>query len=157
MTLRVAFIFFLCLIVNACSNTLKLETKSHFNIDSAFYTTWISGVKGGGSGTTFSLKITPKSSSQATEIKGLYFKNTYTKLTEATSHLFTGRILNSENNDGLISELSDRDDKPEQKSIDNPPKFQLEADDAVLHYTVNKKAHYFKIKLQEKESENLPM
>ena len=145
-------------IIQGCSTKMAFEKKTSFNIEKAYYTLWISGVKGGGSSIDVTIKLSENNPLKPTIfIRGLYFKDAYIALSEKEPLLISGRMRNTLNNQGFESESQDI----------NPPKFEkkdspfntltLKPNEGVLHYVQNNKDKYYKIILQKKEVTGIPM
>ena len=71
-----SFILFLLLTSIGCSNQLNLEKHTDLVFKESYYQSWVSGVKGGGSGLIIFLTL-GDSSSKNIQLEGIYFKDPY--------------------------------------------------------------------------------
>ena len=147
-----SFILFLLLTSIGCSNQLNLEKHTDLVFKESYYQSWVSGVKGGGSGLIIFLTL-GDSSSKNIQLEGIYFKDKYCKLTSKSDLKYQCTILKNENREtnSFIKPIENS-----TKEIEKIP-FMIQGDEAVVEYLENKKRRYFKISLLWKKSERVPM
>ena len=87
---------FLLLTSIGCSNQLNLEKHTDLVFKESYYQSWVSGVKGGGSGLIIFLTL-GDSSSKNIQLEGIYFKDKYSKLTSKSDLKYQCTILKNEN------------------------------------------------------------
>lgn len=146
------FLLFLMLLSLGCSNQYKFKKNPNLVFEESYYESWVSGVKGGGSGLNIHLTL-EKKLKENIQIEGIYFKQKYCKLNIQKEKKYSGYILTSQNRDSNSEEAPKVTD---EKETTNVP-FTLEGNEAVVVYIENKKRSYLKLTLREKHMETLPM
>lgn len=110
---------------------------------------WVSGVRGGGSGTNFYIKF-KKPLSNNIQLEKIHFQKQHAKLHLRGDNLYTAHFIsniNRERNDLESNSSSQYVVKPINNTKQNPNfKFVLKDNEAVLEYTENNKIKFFKIK-----------
>tara|TARA_B110000879_G_scaffold70942_1_gene99057 strand:- start:219 stop:683 length:465 start_codon:yes stop_codon:yes gene_type:complete len=150
---RYIFGLFLLLFSLGCSNQFKLEKKAPLTFKESYYQEWVSGVKGGGSGVDVFLLLEESNINKNVQMKGLYFKQKYCKLELQGNNKYQGFIKTNENQTSNISDNFVAVKESEVEKI----LFFLKGDNAVISYIENNKQKYFKITLDKKQSQHLPM
>lgn len=129
-----------------CSSSQKLEEKPSFKTESAYFQSWVAGVRDGGSGINVFIPIT--SELKNLKLDSLYFREQKVALTTKPykPNLYIGRIFT----------IGNQKKNYKLKTIKMP--FDLKENDAVVSYQENDKTKYFKIEnILEKETEFYPI
>lgn len=135
------------------SNNIKLEQKIPITFGEVYTKNWISGVKGGGSGTNIFIEVKDES----IVLDSVFYKGKLAKLSvkPLNKTLFIGRFLSNGNreNTNLIEKI-----KPEELSNKTIP-FELNDDECVVSYITNGKTKYYKLGnvVNRKSNDALPM
>ena len=151
--------FLLVFVLASCANGKQLQEQPPFEIGKAYYTTWTAGVKAAGSG--YNLFI-PVAEDSEIVLDSAYFRGRKAEVIKEISqpNLFVARfkIPSTEGKEPDVVMHAD----PRMEYGNKPPvilediPFELEADEAVLRYSKNGKAKYFKIKnLEKRESRDV--
>lgn len=151
--LKFSFIFILV----GCANTYKLEKKSDFTFSDAYYNSWFSGIKGGGSGYNIFLKLEEGSLVNNNKIKlqNVYFKGEVVELKAQSNGKYKAFIKENKRKGSMDSETQDNEVVDEINKKEIP--FKLKSNEAVVSYIVEKKIKYFKIVLTKKSTMDVPM
>lgn len=146
--------FFFLIVFFGCANTYKLQEKAVLNFSELSYSSWSSGVKGGGSGFNIFLKIDNLENNK-TELKGVYFRGKYASLKLQGIGSYQAFFKqNSNSNSDKLEVDAHVDNKVEIIEEDKIP-FVLSADEAVISYLDNKKLKYTKVVLTKKKRQRL--
>ena len=142
-----------------CSSAQKLQKEAPFKITEAYYQSWVSGVKGGGSGVNVFLDIV--SMPQDVILDSIYFhgKGTKLELHKEKSILAIGRFKSSINQkqDIIMSNEPHAEYGNQVPKIPQKIPFQLNEDACVISYKEGNVIKYFKIdKLIKKEPKAYP-
>lgn len=110
---------------------------------------WVSGVRGGGSGTNFYIKL-KKPLSNTIQLEKIYFQKQQAKLHFRGDNLYTAHFISNINREGNDLESNSSSQyvvKPINNTKQNSNfKFVLKDNEAVLEYVENNKTKFFKIK-----------
>ncbi|MFD2517407.1 hypothetical protein [Salinimicrobium flavum] len=131
-----------------CANGKKLQEEPPLAIKEAYYTSWVGGVKGAGSGINLYI---PAEEDAEISLDSVYFRGRKAVLekdpAEPGLYVATFKIRSDEGKAADI--IMHRDPKKEYGN--KPPvilekiPFELEQDEAVVRYTRNGKEKYFRI------------
>jgi len=149
--------FFSFMLFLGCANTYKLYKTSDFNFSESYYSSWSSGVRGGGSGFNIFLIIAKNSkfNDDKNKLEGIYFKGKYVKLKYQGLNKYQAFIKEKNNSDTLRFE-----DYPKNKTTTTKQEkipFILKNNEAVIRYSINEKQHYIKTILTKKKTIDFPM
>ena len=149
--------FFSLMVFFGCANTYKLEKTSDFNFSESYYSSWSSGVRGGGSGFNIFLVIAENSRFNVdnNKLEGIYFKGKYVKLKYQGDNKYQAFIKENNNADTLEFEGFPKNKKVVTKQEKIP--FILKNNEVVIHYSMNEKQHYIKTILTKKKTIGFPM
>lgn len=149
--------FFFVFALFGCANTYKLEKKSILNFNESYYSSWSSGVKGGGSGFSVFILLAENSNLDKKEVKlqGIYFKDKFTNLKHQGLNKYQAFIKAASNSDKLESESDKKESSVEIKNKKIP--FVLKDNEAVISYLSKEKLKYVKIILTKKKTMDFPM
>ena len=148
------FFIIISLTSSCASNKIKLEDYPLVNITEAYYTTWVSGVNGGGSGLNLHLTVAKEDINK--RLIGLYFRNSYTNLKFNKPNIYTGFIRTSEKTETNLDLLVIKKPIKPYKENDYKLPFTIKENEAVLVSLVHKKKKYFILTVKKKESMDFP-
>jgi len=126
-----------------CTSVPKLQKESPTTFKETYYQKWNAGIKEGGSG----INVYLETINASILLDRIYFRGKMAKLQKMPNNslLYIGRFK-SKINDSI----------EDSKQLSNWP-FQIEDDECVVSYSVEKKVLYFKISnLKERQSINYP-
>ncbi|ARV16018.1 hypothetical protein [Polaribacter sp. SA4-12] len=149
-------VFFL-IVLFGCANTYKLEKKPVLSFTDSSYSSWSSGVKGGGSGFSVFLKMDESDTldDKKIELKGVYFKDKYASLKLQGLGSYQAFFKNKSNSDRFVSDAQ-KDHKKEVSKEEKIP-FVLNENEAVVSCLINGKQKYIKVVLTKKKTRGVPM
>ena len=137
-----------------CSSGRRLQEEPPVEIKQAYYTTWRAEVRGADSGIAF---FVPTEGDKDVVLDSIYFRGRKEALqkesSEANLYVAYFKIPSKE---GLPDDFVMHSD-PKKEFGNEPPviikdfPFELEADEAVVQYSVNGKIKYFKLRAIKKE------
>ena len=149
--IKTLFLGLLAFSISQCGTTIKLENEAPVTFREVYIQNWISGVKGGGSGTNIFIEVNSKD----IVLDSVFFRNDIAKLeTKPMSPmLFIGRFKTDINTEPLsISE--NVSEKHSQKEFP----FKLKDTECVVSYNMEGKTKFFKLtNIIEKQQDELPM
>lgn len=126
---------------------------SPLEIKNTYFENWVSGVRGGGSGTHFFIELKAPLS-EATSFGYLYFRGQKAKVIALSELRYLADFHNITNPTDVIA--SDAATGKMAALAENPP-FPIDNDQALLEYFVNSELNYYLIKkVSEQESEFAP-
>lgn len=146
------FVTILCFIILNCNSTkISLEKGNIINVNKATYSSWSSGVKGGGAG--FNIRIEVDNNDVKKKLIGVFFREKYSNLKYSKPNIYSAFIRtkardfsNKDIMEGLEIQKPTVKDKVETHKLP----FTIEKNEAVLKCLVNDRIKYFKIILQKK-------
>lgn len=133
-----------------CANGKQIQEEPPVVLEQAYYTTWVGGAKGAGSG--LNLFIPVKSGiGQGISMDSVYFHGRGTRLVIKPEQpdLYIGYFETAENQEKAPDLIMSSD--PMEEYGNRPPEivqkflFDLEKDEAVVKFTKNGKSGYFRI------------
>ena len=129
----------------------KLQINTPFSIEKATYTDWVSGVKGGGSGTNVIVTIKDIDSNNI-EIDSLYFRGLKVKV-EIKESSYIGRFNSSINQrkDKVLHSEPKKEFGNQVPIMEKEFPFELKNDEAVLSYKEKGKRKFYKTLLEKVE------
>ena len=129
----------------------KLQINTPFSIEKATYTDWVSGVKGGGSGTNVIVTIKDIDSNNI-EIDSLYFRGLKVKV-EIKESSYIGRFNSSINQrkDKVLHREPKKEFGNQVPIMEKEFPFELKNDEAVLSYKEKGKQKFYKTQLEKVE------
>ncbi|GAB2762719.1 hypothetical protein [Salinimicrobium soli] len=159
--LKIFAFLLLLLSFTYCANGRKLQEEPPIDIKQAYYSTWTGGVKGAASGITF---IIPTEGDGKVVLDSVYFRGRKAALqkepTDSTLYIAQFKIPSRENyRDKVIMHADPKEEygNPTPEILPDIP-FELKPDEAVVRYTDNGRAKYFKIKgIKKKDSTEVPI
>ena len=143
-------LFFCC---KSSKTDFSIENKPNPVLTDGYYTSWVSGVKGGGAGYSVFLFFEENSSMS---IQGIYFKKKYAKIKFHGKNKYQAFIKSKKNREQNTFD-GEEEIEVKQKTITEEIPFELLKNEAVISYLENEKLKFMKVVLTEKENEQLPM
>ncbi len=140
----------------SCKETsYTIQTNTPFSIEKATYTDWVSGVKGGGSGTNVILTIKDIDSKNVV-IDSIYFRGRKAKV-EIKGSSYIGRFNSSLNQkrDKVLHSDSQKEYGNQVPIIEKEFPFELKKDESVIGYKERGKLKFHKIQLQKEKEQIL--
>jgi len=131
-----------------CGSAQKLDKKSPFTINKAYYQDWVGG-RGTSKGTIVSIEFSNKTSKKII-FDSIFFKGKVIKLEHSISEdkqLITGNfITNIQRDKDIIMDIDPRKEmanKAPNVRINFP--FDITDNECVISYSIKNKRHYFKL------------
>lgn len=114
-----------------------------------YFQKWVSGVRGGGSGTNFYIQF-KKPLATTIQLQKIYFLKQVAKIYSRNNNLYTAHFISKQNNEAIHLESNlysqyiekDKNGTPETYKTS----FVLKENEAVLEYVENNITKFFKIK-----------
>ena len=134
------------------SNNSNFTSNPPFKIQEIYFQKWVSGVRGGGSGTN--VYITFSEVSKGVVFQEIFFQNKKSNLNTTSTNQLAANFKSTQNTNVIM------DGDPTKEAVNTPPEkipFQLEKNEAVISYSDpdsnrEKKTYYYKIlNIEEKE------
>ena len=150
----------LTLSMSQCKSTNKaLEENTPFNIQEAYFQSWIAGVEGGGSGINVFIPVT--NLEEGVSLEFIYFRNNKAKLEvkPQNTSLYIGYFLtegNTRKADMIMSGNGLDEYGNEVPKVQKDIPFELKANEAIIEYNHNGEVKYMKVNLEERESVAYP-
>ena len=133
--------------LTSCSAQKSLSTYFDNKIQQAYSEHWVAGVRGGGSGTSFTIEFN-KMLPEDIALVQVYFLNNKAKITKITETRYQASITGQANWER--KEMPETDGQPKVTIVESPIK--IEDNEAVLEYThKGVKKHYKISPVKEKE------
>lgn len=118
-------------------------------IQETYIQKWVAGVRGGGSGTNFYLKL-KKPLSKTIQLEKIHFQKQQAKLHFRGENLYTAHFISNKNREEIVLESNSSGqylDTPIINTHETPNfNFTLKDHEAVLEYIENNKTKFFKLK-----------
>lgn len=141
---------------SSCANGRKIRKEAPIDIQQAYYTTWVGGTKGAGSGLNLYIPVIETEDVEI-ELDSVYFRGKRAKLQTKPQddNLHIGYFRTSDNS-GKVPDLIMSSD-PKEEYGNEPPEiiekfpFDLEENQAVISFRKNGKKGYYKVDVVEKE------
>lgn len=141
-----------------CANGKKIHEEPPVPLEQAYYTTWVGGVKGAGSGLNLFVPLGALNNSEV-ELDSVYFRGKRTKLKTKPQNpnLYIG-YFESKNPQKAPDFVMSSD--PREEYGNKPPiilekiPFELKEDEAVISYKKDGKTGYYKITGIQKKDED---
>jgi hypothetical protein len=148
--ITIVSVFFCC---KSTKTDYPIEKKPTPILTNGYYTSWVSGIKGGGAG--YSVFLFFKENSTV-NYKGIYFKNRYGKIRSQGNNKYQANIKSNQNREQNSFDGESETEKSEKTVIEKIP-FELLKNEAIISYVENEELKFMKIVLTKKENEELPM
>lgn len=153
------FVIFISLFTN-CSSAQKLQNESPIKLGDAYSQTWVSGVKGGGSGLNLFIPTEIKKY-DLIRLDSVYFRGKVAKLEiiEDETLVYVGRFKGKFNQkeDRIIDTDNPSENNNKTSEIDQKIPFDLKDSECVVSFKKGNETKYFKIeKIVEKQPEHYP-
>nr|WP_294934605.1 hypothetical protein [uncultured Flavobacterium sp.] len=128
--------------------TVKIPGSFQGTIKYVYFEDWISGVRGGGSGTHFFIEFKEPLSPEIS-LSQLYFRGKQAKVIAVSDLRYVANFTNRETN-SEDTVLSDSD--ADKMTLFIEPPFPIEDGEALLEYFDNQQINYYRIaKIEERE------
>lgn len=150
----ISFFFILILMSSCGSNKIKLEDHPLINITEAYYTKWVSGVKGGGAGLNVHLSIDKGDIDK--ELIGLYYRKNYTSLKFNKPNIYTGFIRTSKKEETNLDLPVKKENIKLRVEKEYKLPFSIKENEAIVVALINKKKKYFIIAINKKQTLDFP-
>ncbi len=145
-------IVFICITVvftiTHCSTAQKLQKKPPITLQEVYIQSWVSGVKGGGSGINLFIPVSQKIP-QNIQLDSAYFKGKVAKLelSDASQMLYVARFkANFNQNQDIIMSSDPKEEYGNQlPELNEKIPFDLKDTECVISYTESNVTKYFKI------------
>ncbi len=142
--LQLLLVFLITCSFLGCSSAKKLQKHTPFTVGKVYYKAWVSGVKGGGSGTNLFIPIAnPKN----IVLDSVYFMGKQVKLEHKNDSLFIGRFKKETNSsqDIIMSNTPYAEYGNKVPKIHKKNPFSLKDNECIISYTIKSKIMYFKV------------
>lgn len=127
-----------------------IEKNPPFTLENASYTSWVSGIKGGGSGVTVTLQFKELDTTKI-KLENVYFKQRITAI-EARGKYFKASFKGKNNTmDDFMMQRDSQKEYGNQAPVvtEYHFPFELSENEAVISYHYRKELYYFKLILEE--------
>ncbi len=140
-----------------CANGKQLQEKPPLNLQQTYYTTWVGGTKGAGSGLNLFIPVIPAQDAEI-ELDSVYFRGKSAELQTKPEdgNLYIAYFKTSDNSRKAPDLVMSSD--PNEEYGNQPPEiignfpFNLEHNEAVISFRKNGKRDYYKINVVEKDN-----
>lgn len=152
------FGIFMIMSFSNCANSKNIQEKAPVDLEQAYYTTWVGGTKGAGSGLNVYI---PVSQTQDLDIQldSVYFRGKRAELQTRPEdeNLYIGYFRTADNSNkapDLIMSSDPREEYGNQlpKRMEDFP-FELDENEAVISFRKNGKKSYYKIEVVERKQD----
>lgn len=139
-----------------CANGKQIQEKAPVDLQQAYYTTWVGGTKGAGSGLNLYLPVIETEDIEI-ELDSVYFRGKRAKLQTKPQeeNLYIGYFRTSDNSQKAPDLVMSSD--PTEEYGNQPPEiiqdfpFDLKENEAVISFRKNGKKGYYKVDVVEKK------
>ncbi|GHA39155.1 hypothetical protein GCM10007103_20750 [Salinimicrobium marinum] len=143
---------------SSCANSKNIQEKAPVDLEQAYYTTWVGGTKGAGSGLNFYIPMIQTQDIDI-EMDSVYFRGKRAELQfkPENENLYIGYFRTGENSNKAPDVIMSSDPTEEygnqlpQMTEDFP--FDLEENEAVLSFRKNGKRGYYKMDVVERKQD----